>query len=685
MTANEYKIIWHRLKIMTPGEVWYRFSRNIKARAQKSRKNGSRRQWRDFLRDPDLASLDGAIHLLEDMQGRSVFPWQKLSTDEISRLFRDQWPNVRTAAIHAADDLCAHRFRIFNRQLSFNGRIDWHYDVLTDKRIPLKHWTDLPYWQSDLAPGVKYIWELNRLQHFVVLAKAFLLTSEEKYVEELHAQWQDWLEQNPSPFGINWTSPLESALRIISFTWGLQMCKNSHYITAEFYMHILQSISEHAEHVAGNLSYFSSANNHLLGEALGLIYAGCYYPELKAAGKWRELGFSIFFDQIAKQVFADGVLKEQTTYYQRYVFDFCLLAMIAADYCDEKMPGELLKRMEKMAEFVRALMMEPADVPEIGDADGGETLHLSENNANPYGVLLAEAALLFNRGDFKAKAAPWCEQLFWLFGEEVQERYEAIIPENNTSLVEKFDKGGYIILRTRAGALPQRAVFDVGPLGLDAMSSHGHADALSLILSVNGVPALIDSGTYTYRGNRKWRDYFRSTRAHNTLVIDGISQSEMVGPFQWGRRAQTRLLSCSVTPQRSRLVAQHDGYRHKGVMHTRQILFNHVDRWTVEDIIEGNGRHTIEVLWHLTPCRYDLTQDGRAVFYFPQFSLTFTSHSQKTLHHEIISSETKPIQGWFSPEFAVKKKNPVLTISTTAMLPVHIFTEIVVEEGDHLI
>ncbi len=666
---------------MTPAEMWYRFNRNLRARVHKKRRNLMQAVERDILIG-SLFSSDGIEkdRLLKELRERRVFPWQVLSPEEIRQVFCDRWAQERMATIEAAETICRHEWHIFNQKLHGNGVIDWHYDLIAQKQIPLKHWTDLPYWRSDLTPGVKYIWELNRLQHFVTLAKAYLLTADERYVQELKSQWLDWLAKNPPEYGINWTSPLEAAMRILSFTWALQMAKHSPAFDADFYLQILQSIAHHAEFISQNLSFYSSANNHLLGEALGLVYAGCYYPEFKSAPQWRELGFAILFDQIPKQIYSDGVIKEQTTYYQRYVFDFCLLTKLAADHIASELPPAFVRRMEKMAEFIHALLLEPGDVPHIGDDDGGQTLRLSESKSNPYAVLLAKASCLFHRGDFKAKALQKCEEIWWLLGPTAYQAYQDLAPVHRHSLVQEFREGGYIIFRSHEDALPQRGVFDVGELGLDEMASHGHADALSLVLSVAGEPILLDSGTFSYRGSRKWRNYFRSTHAHNTVVIDGESQSEMVGPFQWGWRAHVKLLSWATNPEGSHAMAQHDGYRHKGVLHTRKVLFDHLQQWSIKDILEGKGKHKIEVLWHFAPGRYELFDEG-AIFYYPPLVLKITAKSQATIKTNILMGERHPIQGWYSEEFAVKKPNPVLCISTTANLPVIILTNILIEKS----
>ena len=81
------------------------------------------------------------------------------------------------------------------------------------------------------------------------------------------------------------------------------------------------------------------------------------------------------------------------------------------------------------------------------------------------------------------------------------------------------------------------------PLGYLSIAAHGHADALSFTLSVGGNEILIDPGTFAYHTQKRWREYFRGTSAHNTLRVDGADQSVPGGNFLWTQHSQTRVLS----------------------------------------------------------------------------------------------------------------------------------------------
>jgi len=67
----------------------------------------------------------------------------------------------------------------------------------------------------------KIIHELNRHQHLPRLAKAYLLTGDERYSSEAVAQLNIWIDQNPPGRGINWQSSLEIGIRAISWLWTI--------------------------------------------------------------------------------------------------------------------------------------------------------------------------------------------------------------------------------------------------------------------------------------------------------------------------------------------------------------------------------------------------------------------------------------------------------------------------------
>ena len=97
-------------------------------------------------------------------------------------------------------------------------------------------------------------------------------------------------------------------------------------------------------------------------------------------------------------------------------------------------------------------------------------------------------------------------------------------------LNDAFEASGYYKLYDDNKAL----IFDAGKIGVDYQPAHGHCDCLSFELSVDGKPLFVNSGTYEYQGDL--RKYFRTTRAHNTVDINGHVQSQCWGGFRVGMR-----------------------------------------------------------------------------------------------------------------------------------------------------
>jgi len=177
-----------------------------------------------------------------------------------------------------------------------------------------------------------------------------------------------------------------------------------------------------------------------------------------------------------------------------------------------------------------------------------------------------------------------------------------------------FPDGGYYILGDRFDTPEEiRVVADAGPLGYLSIAAHGHADALSFTLSAAGREILVDSGTFSYHTQTRWREYFRGTTAHNTLRVDGEDQSLSGGNFLWIKHANGRALAFDSGIDRDRVLGVHDGYRRlpDPVDVQREWFYDHNSRaLTVTDSIVCKDRHRIELFWHFSDeCEAVLSTD----------------------------------------------------------------------------
>jgi len=154
-----------------------------------------------------------------------------------------------------------------------------------------------------------------------------------------------------------------------------------------------------------------------------------------------------------------------------------------------------------------------------------------------------------------------------------------------------------------ATSTPQsQLVVNAGPRS-DGTAGHGHADALSVCLKSQGHLLLIDPGTFEYVGDGAERDLFRATAMHNTLRVDGMSQSEPAGPFRWKQLAHARTEQWITGETFSLFVGSHDGYRRLAdpVVHRRWIFSLKSGFFLVRDQACGTGKHRLDVSWHLGP------------------------------------------------------------------------------------
>ncbi len=258
----------------------------------------------------------------------------------------------------------------------------------------------------------KVTWELNRHQHLAVLAKAWLLTKDDKYLCELIAQWRSWSKSNPYPLGINWGSTLEVAFRSLSWIWIDCLLANEPAYQ-EFRAELLPALAFHGRYIERYLSTYFSPNTHLLGEALALFFIGTLYPQFPSASSWRVHGWSILLHEAQRQVRPDGVYFEQSLYYHVYALDFFLHARLLAASNGIGVPAAYDEVVRRMLDVVEALAQAgPAEG--FGDDDGGRLFNPRRNRVEHMTDPLALGAVLYDR-DFPA--ARLTGESIWLFGE----------------------------------------------------------------------------------------------------------------------------------------------------------------------------------------------------------------------------------------------------------------------------
>jgi hypothetical protein len=523
------------------------------------------------------------------------------SRSKVVERVRQTFPDAARSAARRADRIVAGRYDLLGfGALRFDGPgrapgtsalPGWHLDPVHERTTPMVFWSQVPY--LDPACGDhKALGELHRHQHWLTLGRAYWLTGDHRYRDRFVAELADWLEANPPLMGVNWASMLELAFRSISWVWAIQFfAGDAPDATPDspWLIDLLVALDRQLTHVERNLSHYFSPNTHLLGEALALYVTGCVLPELASSGRRAATGRRILLQEIDRQIAADGGHCERSTHYHRYTLDFYALALIVARNTDDEAAAAFEEAVVRLGSAARLLANESGRIPHIGDDDGGVLTPLTGRDPDDLRDSLAIAAALVNRPDLQIEAAP--EETLWLLGQDAA----SAPPAPGAGPVSAcLPATGYYVSR----AAGFQAVIDGGPHGY-LNGGHAHADALSLTLSVGGVPVLIDPGTACYTTDPSLRDRFRSSALHNTVTIDERSQSLPRGPFHWSHVANARVHRWRVGDRFDYFDGSHDGYA--PLEHRRRVLAMHDDLLVVADFIGGTGSHTADVHWHLDP------------------------------------------------------------------------------------
>ena len=575
--------------------------------------------------------------------------------------------------VAAAERILAGRHDVFAlRDVELGDPPRWNRDPKTGIEAPLAFGKQLDYRNPALVGDCKYLWEPNRHLHLVTLAQAWALTGQAKYAAALVRHLESWFEQCPFRLGVNWSSALEAGLRLMNWAaaWQLLGGADSPLFAgpagAAFRERWLSSVYQHAEFACGHFSLHSSANNHLLGEAAGVYLAGVAWPHWPRAAHWRAAGREVLEREALLQNAADGVNREQATSYQQFAFDLLLLPLLAGRANGHDFPAAYRERLEAMLVFIASAMDAGGHLPMFGDADDAYAMRLDPGEGFcRYKSLLATGAVLFGRGDLKAKAGALDDKTRWLLGAGADERFARVEALPRRLPVRRaFPEGGYYILGCDFETPREiRLVADAGPLGYREIAAHGHADALSFTLSLGGVEMLVDPGTFAYHTQGEWRAYFRGTSAHNTVRVDGRDQSQPGGNFMWLRKAQAHCSAWMTSVDEDYLEAWHDGYRALAdpVTHRRRIVLDKRARSVaLEDALEASGEHDVEIFLHCA-------EDSRAR---PVAGGFLVERAGKAIAirwpelpggaAEVLEGSVAPIGGWVSRRFDEKVPAPTL-------------------------
>ncbi|HKO99721.1 MAG TPA: alginate lyase family protein [Pyrinomonadaceae bacterium] len=482
----------------------------------------------------------------------------------------------------------------------FGTDIEWNLDPVSGVLWPLEYHADMKLIRGD-GSDVRVLWELNRLAHFLTLARAYALTGDERFTAEFLLQLEGWRAQNPYGYGANWNCAMEVALRAINLLGAFEVFKRSSLVDESQLSQVLTCLGQHGTFIRENLEFsYVATSNHYLSDVVGLVWLGIMLPELEAAASWRDFGLRQMLREMDKQVLEDGADFESSTGYHRFVLELFLYSFILCRANKIDIEERYWQKLKTMLSYVRAYLRPDGRAPLIGDSDGGQLLPIRQRDADDHAYVLAVGAVVFEDPNLLPEGTVLPEEVLWILGENGVNKFEKLKPAATTLTSVGFPDAGIYFLREGDLSLS----FNVSGPGIHGRGSHGHNDALSIEVSACGAAFVVDPGTYVYTGDLKERHQFRSTAYHSTVEIDGVEQNTIdeQTPFVIGNETRPRTILWETGLEFDRVSAEHYGYARlpQPVTHRRTVTFNKLERWwLIEDEFFGLGEHSFAARFHL--------------------------------------------------------------------------------------
>ena len=313
----------------------------------------------------------------------------------------------------------------------------------------------------------------------------------------------------------------------------------------------------HQQYLATFRSRGSSANNHVIAEAAGLLVAALSFDWFAESTRWRDEAAQVLEEELRRNTFPSGVNREMAFDYHGFVLELAVVAAVEAEWAGRPLSDELWALLARMFDVVAATVDVKLRAPRYGDGDDGRALVLDGPTAERWPGLLAVGESLFETPQWWPAVEPTVASSLVA---SMAGRRAAVHPDRRPS---HYADAGLTLLRSPPSDGDEIwCRCDAGPHGYLSIAAHGHADALAVEVRHNGTDVLADPGTYCYHGEPGWRSYFRSTLAHNTVEVAGSDQSTSGGPFLWTRHARSTLigLETDADGEVTAWSAEHDGY-----------------------------------------------------------------------------------------------------------------------------
>ncbi len=363
--------------------------------------------------------------LVERRLANRFFPWQD-DPAAVRALFQTTYRPEIEKARTIAGQVARHEIAFFGETFQLGADVRWHADPVTGAEWPRRYHQDVDCRRSAGCGDVKHVWELNRHQFLMDLAKVAFLDASSGHAQHTAALLDSWLEAAPYGTGVPWACALEPAFRAWSWLWAYHMILAAGMMPADVHQRWLAGFLDHGRFLHRHLERYKSPYNHLVGEASALFALGLAFPEFSESANWVRRGRQVLEETVDAQFHPDGGSVEQSTFYHHATLGFYMMSAVLGRRHGQELTPRTWAAIERGLEFSIALVQPDGRLPSIGGADDGKPIRLEHLPFWDFRPYYAIGAVLFGRGDFKAAASRFWEDSLWVLGARAVDDFAAI-------------------------------------------------------------------------------------------------------------------------------------------------------------------------------------------------------------------------------------------------------------------
>lgn len=580
----------------------------------------------------------------------STYYLTAVELEQAARLYRTAYPKQAEASLLIAEQACRNEFIVPYT----NDLTTW---------IPMGEPVD---WLHNPSADPEFTWGINRHWHMLDLGKAYLMTKDEQYVRIFKEHLRSWREQNPPPSSalpyaeatfFQLRGPwrlLEVGLRVQSWISAYACMQTSRLLDEAFHSELLEGLEQHAHYLASYLG--ETEINHAIMHMQGLFMIAVFHAKHPRAPYWRQLAMERLQLCQLHQIGAEGIQTELTTHYHDASIEMFGTPYLLARLAGHPFPQAYGEQLHRMTSFTLAMIRPDGRSTAIGDS---EWVSHGRARVAMLGGILQDTELIA-----LGEVSP---DFLWTFGAASFAEAEAL--QRHSSLEQRgqdFPMTGYYIMKSPG----QHLFFDAAPMG----GAHGHADALNIEWYWRRQLIFADPGRYTYEEG-EWRHYFKSTAAHNTVLVDGQDQTPYISTQAWGEpAAQCSTNRRDSTVQFEFVDAAHNGYMRLAdpVQHRRWLLLGkEVPVLLVIDWLDCTAEHAVQQRFQLHPaCRATVLEDTdklAARLDYPASDLNVAMHWAIGAQEQAM--EIVREQSWVSEIYGSKTESTALAAKLTISGP----------------